>query len=354
MLFLPRLGRRFCISLLVLGLFALPVGAENTLPAGAANTVPAGAAKTLPGAVQRGGEAAGVASARALIDQVFEAQFAIPHIIESQILVITDRHGKRSTRHLRRFSRLELGDFAALDGAAENHRAAENHCQACYLIAFVGPRDVQGVAFLGRFQRDGSGQTYLFLPSFALFAELPVAGNPLRTGLAVSDTDAFSTAGGDSGFARPFLDSDFQLTDLFPEHRDDWHYESMPGLALDKINYRRVRAVHRRDSTRVRIHHFDAELPMLVWTDYLNAQGRPVRRRSQFDFQRFGVAAGGAESGRFRLLPNMLLMEDLEQGTHSLLRVQNRVFSAELVPRDLFTRQALIDGRHLHAEARLQ
>jgi hypothetical protein len=159
---------------------------------------------------------------------------------------------------------------------------------------------------------------------------LPALGGPLAL--------PAGTAG-----ALPLAGSDFRIADLLAEVPGDFTYAREADLEIDRsMHYvvlaTPVKGAVQRTGAPARRHFVRKSDHFVVRTDYLDLQGLPARRQSFRDPKQ-------VEPGVWRA--NMILMEDFGERHRTLLKVERRVFSSDYVPAGIFSRQWLVEGRHL-------
>ncbi|MEE8321643.1 MAG: hypothetical protein V3R68_07385, partial [Gammaproteobacteria bacterium] len=101
--------------------------------------------------ISPGHEIAGaVATATGLeiMDEVYSRHQQFPYIYEEQSMVMVDRNGYRDTRRALRYSRAEE------DGTVN------------FLLLFVSPQEVRGVALLANRDPDGKTSKHIYLPAY--------------------------------------------------------------------------------------------------------------------------------------------------------------------------------------------
>ncbi len=238
------------------------------------------------------------ASGDALMHAVHARHQQYPYVFEQQVMVLEDRHGKRDTRRLRRYTRKED------DGTVR------------FLLLFDAPSDVLGVALMATRDPDGGTRQYFYLPAL---------GGRLLEG-----------ANGDRDSDGHFLGTDFTVESLTGEVLDDYRYVRQADAEIGDARYFRV-DVHPAGADPVgvplRQHFISQETLFIARTDYLDERGRVHRRQTVHDL----VPVGG---GVWR--PNLIRMENLRDGHRSLLRIERRVFSQDYVPEEIFTHEWIL------------
>lgn len=240
------------------------------------------------------------ASGSEIMRAVHERHQQYPHVYEEQVMVIEDRLGHRDTRRLRRFTRVED------DGTVR------------FLLLFDAPEDVMGVALMAI--RDPSGVTR---QSFYL----PALGPEF-----IESSERSS-----SGY---FLGSDFTVENLTGEVLEDHLYQRRRDERVHGESYYRV-DVYPADadpqtSSPLRTHYIFQDTLFIARTDHFDDLGRVERRQTHHDLVPVGA-------GVWR--PNLVRMDNLRDGHKSFLRIERRVFSADLVPAERFTTQWILSNQ---------
>lgn len=223
--------------------------------------------------------------------QVFERHKLFPYVYEEQTMILTDNVGNRDVRQVRRFSRVES------DGTMK------------YLLVFDDPVEVRGVAI--RFVRYNTGivENQIYLPAL---------------GKEVS-------SGQSKGQVRQLLGTDFALEDLV-ESLDDFKYVRLQDQTIGKIAHFVVEAFplekdrgfsgYNKRRLFIRQDNF-----FIVRTDYFDLGNRFFKQLTCHDLKRVDKKMWRA---------NMLLMEDKRQQHTTLIKIDQRVFSRDYVPPEIF------------------
>jgi hypothetical protein len=224
-------------------------------------------------------------------------------IYQELTMILSDPAGEGGVRRVRWFERREP------DGSSR------------LLLLFVAPADVRGAAVL--VTRDSHGATRGEL-------HLPALGRPL---------DLVARSAG----AMPLVGSDFKLADLFRGAPRDFTYAREADAEIDRSMHYVIRATpvkgaEQRTGGGPRRHYVRKADHFLVRTDFHDVRGALARRQSFRD-------ARQVEPGVWQA--DMILMEDFGERHRTLLKVERRVFSPDYAPAEIFTRQWLVEGRHL-------
>ena len=224
-------------------------------------------------------------------------------IYQELTMILSDPAGESGVRRIRWFERHEP------DGSSR------------LLLVFVSPADVRGAAVL--VERDPAGATRGEI-------YLPALGRPLDL--------VARTAG-----AMPLVGSDFKLADLLRGAPRDFIYAREADVEIDRSMHYVIRATpvkgaEQRTGGGSRRHYVRKGDHFLVRTDFHDVRGVLARRQSFRDPKQVEPGVWQAD---------MILMEDFGERHRTLLKVERRVFSPDYAPAEIFSRQWLVEGRHL-------
>ena len=233
---------------------------------------------------------------REIMEEVHRRHQQYPYVYEEQTMIMMDREGLRDTRKIRRYSRVEQ------DGAVD------------FMLIFVSPTEVKGVALLAH--RDPSGR-------ISKSVYLPALGEQVIEGEEV---------GGGSNF----LGSDFAVEDLTGEVLDNYFYVRRQDQKIGDANFFVV-DVYRskgdaRDKKTLRRHFIRRDNYFITQTDYFDRHGRLYKKQSSHDLKHL-------EGEMWRA--NMLLMDNIRDQHKTLIKIDRRIYSRDYVPREMFTVQWL-------------
>ncbi|MDQ6979197.1 MAG: outer membrane lipoprotein-sorting protein [Mariprofundaceae bacterium] len=251
--------------------------------------------------VQAGADSADWSGHKIILTSLQKHQY-YPYVFEQQTMILMDQHGHRDVRSVRRFSRLDE------DGTAR------------FVLVFDYPEEVSGVSLLVEQQPEQVRSSQIYLPAFG-------------KRLIRSDSSRAS---------QYFMGSDFSLRQIMPEKIEDYHYQRGKDLSIQKTPYFRLTAlplnalIARNDGYAKRELLLRQDNLCMVRVDYFNHRGRLFKRLSAHDLQQINGPMWRA---------NMLLMEDFERHHKTLIKIENRVFSRDYVPRYIFTAKWLM-GNH--------
>lgn len=224
-------------------------------------------------------------------------------VYQELTLIQSNAAGERDVRRIRWFERHEP------DGGSR------------LLLVFVSPAEVRGAAVLVMRDAPGVARGEVYLPAL---------GRPLDL--------AAKTAG-----ATPLAGSDFRLADLLYEAPRDFTYTREADAEIERSMHYVIRATPVKDAAPrtgggSRSHYVRKSDYFLVRTDFHDLQGALARRQSFRDPRQVEPRIWQAD---------MILMENYSERHRTLLKVERRVYSPEYVPAEIFSRQWLVEGRHL-------
>jgi len=218
----------------------------------------------------------GTISGREIMDEVYQRHQQYPYIYEEQVMVMVDRNGYRDTRKVRRYSRTEQ------DGTVK------------FLLVFVSPREVKGVALLA--ERDPAGNTKksVYLPAYG---------------------DQLIESSGE-GEESNFLGTDFSVENLTGEMLDNYIYvrrmdkkiEGAANFVLDV--FVSEDAVRRRKP--LRRHFIRQDNYYITLTHHYDKNGRIYKQQSHHDLKQ-------VDGNMWRA--SMILMEDKKEQHQSLIKI---------------------------------
>ncbi|MDM8535706.1 outer membrane lipoprotein-sorting protein [Desulfobacterales bacterium HSG17] len=230
-----------------------------------------------------------------------------PYVFEEQAVIMTDCDQNRYVRRMRRFSRIEA------NGSAKA------------LLMVTDPPEVRGVAFLLHLKPDQPLGAGIYLPAYG---------------------DEFKQNNPESGSGR-VLGTDFTAPDFLPTDLAQYWFERNDDIRIGKIWHFVVDAIpksikHSGKNPEVRQRHYiRRDIFFIVQTTYFNQVKRMTRRRTNLALkpvdQKMWVA-------------DMVLMEDIAGCHQTLIKVTNRIFSADYVPPGIFEPEFVIRNRRILLE----
>jgi len=234
-----------------------------------------------------------------IMDEVYRRHQQFPYIYEEQSMVMVDRNGYRDTRRVLRYSRAEE------DGTVN------------FLLLFVFPQEVRGVALLANRDPDGKTNKYIYLPAY---------------GEQLIESRGESADGN-------FLGTDFSVENLTGEVLSDYRYVRRQDKKVNDIKYLVIDVynVANRPGTdkKVRRHYIREDNFYIIMTEHFDNQGRLTRQQSHHDLKQL-------DGDMWRA--NMILMEDKKEQHKSLIKIHRRVFSSDYVPAEIFTANWLYEN----------
>lgn len=234
-------------------------------------------------------------SGLALMEAVRERHQAYPYVYEEQSLVLTDRHGRRETRRTRSYMRNEE------DGTVR------------FMLVFVSPAEVEGVALMAIRDADGGTRRYFYLPAYG---------------------ERLFEAGGAS-HGENFLGTDFAIEDLTGEALDQYRYARRRNERINGVPHFVVEARPAEGGPARMRHYISRDDLIIVRTDHLDQFGRLRKRQGFHDLTPVGGGAWRA---------NVMHMDDVLNRHQSLIRTDRRVFSHDHVPPEVFTAEWLLEN----------
>jgi len=229
---------------------------------------------------------------REIMQEAYSRHQQYSYLYEEQSIVMRDRNGKRDTRKLHRYSRVEE------DGTVK------------FLLVLDYPEEIRGVAVLATRNPSGSMTKSIYLPAFG---------------------EQLIESGGDSSYEN-FLGTDFSVEDILGEILTDYRYGRRQDRKIDDVQYF-VIDVYRLDgevrpTAPVRRHFVRQDNFFISKTDHYDKQGRLQKRQSHHDLRAVDVDMWCS---------GMILIEDVKERHQSLLKVTRRLFSRDYVPAEIFT-----------------
>jgi hypothetical protein len=221
-------------------------------------------------------------------------------------MILIDTAGNRNVRKMRRFSRVEQDTTVK------------------YLLIFDHPAEVRGVAMLAIRHPSGRIESKIYLPAF---------GKELK-----------STSEESRG--NHFLGTDFAIEDLTAEVLSDFRYVRKADDKIGKVLYFVVDAfpkdseIERATGYGLRRHFIRQDNFYIVRTDYYDPRGRFLKCRTRHDLKMLDGTMWRA---------NMILMENWKEQHKTLIKINQRVFSRDYVPPEMFTPEWLLENRHVQS-----
>ncbi len=237
-----------------------------------------------------------------IMAEAFRRQQQAPFVYEELTMVLMDFLGQRDVRKLRRYSRVDG------DGTVR------------FLAIFDSPPEAYGVALLYQRDADGLAESSVYFP-------------------ALDDKMRPSRGGGRGAH---FLGSDFAMADFTPEQSARFRYRRAGDRRIDKVDHYVVEAipVEGEKDLGPRRHIVRQDNFFIVQTDFLDDQGRLVKRRSSHDLRLIQGTLWRAGN---------LLMDSPAERHKTLVRVDRRVFSPDYVPLEMFSPEWIVAGNHMRA-----
>lgn len=241
------------------------------------------------------------ADGQQLMDAVYERHQQYPWVFEEQAMILIDQSGQKETRTLRRYSRVES------DGLSR------------FLLLFETPADVRGVALLAQQKSDGLSQQAFYLP-------------------ALGGTFVESESNGDARHEDNFLGTDYSIENLVGENLEEHRYRRLDDDVIDETDYYVVDSYWREgEQVHAQRRHFIRKDNLYIdRTDHFDDLGRLRKRQTHHDLV-------NVHGDMWRA--NMMMMENRELNHRTVIKINRRVFSADYVPEEVFTRQWIINNQ---------
>lgn len=238
-------------------------------------------------------------SGRALLDLVNERHQQYPNVYEEQSMILIDKSGHRNTRKLRRYSRVDESGTAN------------------FLLLFDSPLDVKGVALLAQRERDGQSEQSFYLPAFG---ETFIRNNPGPEGKSEDN----------------FLGTDYSIENLVGDMLDHHKHVRRDDAIINETDYYVV-DVYGLDSTSqskpTRRHYIRKDNLYISRTDHFDEIGRLQKRQTNHDLT-------NVHGDMWRA--NMMMMDNHQQEHRTIIKINKRVFSADYVPSEVFTKNWIV------------
>jgi len=268
------------------------------------------------GGASDGGASAGGefddADGHSILKAAVAKQLSFPAVFERLSMILVDARSHRETRKLRRYSRYNA------DGSGK------------LLLLLDSPSDVAGVALLAAQDPDGEVSLRLYLPA--------LGGQIIETrATVITGEDAEENAGSDLVSQRnpelnPVLGSDFSIEDLSGENLDRYRYERLRDRSIDGSEHYQIAVYNKADDPQTAIavkrHFVDKDRLVITRTDFFDEFAELSRQLSAHDLQ---LVSPGVWQ------PNLLMLKNMRTGNLSMIKIEERVFSADYVPMTAFT-----------------
>ncbi|MEG3619534.1 outer membrane lipoprotein-sorting protein [Magnetovibrio sp. PR-2] len=227
-----------------------------------------------------------------------------PYEFESQEMLLIDRQGGEEKREVRRYTH----DF----GEGEKK----------YLVSFLAPQGVRGVALLTWQHKVEEDEQFLYLPS---------QGKKMKR-IAKS------------GKRNYFMGTDLTFEDLISETRDKFDYkrqedaerEGKPVYVIDA--YPMDEKLKRSTGYQYRRLFVQKDISFIVETEYYDRRGRFIKRQLSQDLEDIG-------DGGLRAKTQIIDNESKKHKT--ITTVYDRSFEKSLVDKKIFRQRYITSGKHV-------
>ena len=223
---------------------------------------------------------------------------------EAQTMTLVDKKGNREVREMRNFSRKDQ------DG------------QFKYLVVFLNPPGVKGVALL-TWQNKGAGDDqWLYLPAYGVKTKRVAKGSRKNY----------------------FMGTDFTFEDMVSEPLDKFSFERKPDETIDGTAHYVVEItpadpeVVKESGYKSRTVWVRQDNFFVTRTDYFDRQGKLLKRQTVSDLV-------NADGGRWR--GNTSTMENFDAGHSTVVQTQSRAFEESAAPEEKFQQRYILSGQYL-------
>ncbi|MBO6557688.1 MAG: outer membrane lipoprotein-sorting protein [Pseudomonadales bacterium] len=236
-----------------------------------------------------------------LMEAVYQRHKQFPYVYEEQSMILIDQRGNKNTRKLRRYSRVSK------DGGAD------------FLLLFDSPLDVRGVALIAHRDKAGVARQSFYLPAYG-------------------STFLESHADHDGQSEDHFLGTDFSIENLIGEMLDHHRHLRRDDEVINETEFYVIDTFESGDESLVplRRHYVRKDHLFVTRTDHFDELGRLKKRQTHHDL----VNVHG-EMWR----ANMMMMDNFQQAHRTVIKIDRRVFSADYVPEDVFTRKWILSNQ---------
>ncbi len=224
--------------------------------------------------------------------------------IEKQQMLLIDRKGKKETRILKRYSKeVEKGVFK-------------------YLLVFLKPTDVEGVALLTWQHKGKSEDQWIYMPAL---------GKKLKR----------IASGSKKGY---FMGTDFTYEDLSADKIDDYSYKIIKEEKLNNDDCYVIEAVASNPETKKetgyskKIYWIRKDIFFAVKIEYYDKRNRHSKTQQMFEIEK-------TEGTRYRA--KKAIMEHLKKKHKTLVLVAKRKIDSEIKD-SIFTERTILKGEQLH------
>ena len=235
---------------------------------------------------------------RQLMQAVYDRHEQYPYVYEEQSMIMIDQQGNRNTRKLRRYSRV------AADGSAD------------FLLLFDSPLEIKGVALLAHRDISGVARQSFYLPAFGskFLQSQPNRGDR-------SDDN--------------FLGTDYSIENLVGDRLDNHNHIRRDDIVIEESEYYvvDVHEMEQSESMPIRRHYIRKDMLFITRTDHFDDLGRLDKSQTNHDL----VNVHG-DSWR----ANILMMENHQREHRTVIKIDRRIFSADYVPKEVFSRAWII------------
>jgi hypothetical protein len=238
-------------------------------------------------------------SGRELLDLVYERHQQYPYVYEEQSMILIDQDGHKNTRKLRRYSR------------------ADESGTVNFLLLFDSPLDIKGVALLAQREPDGQSKQSFYLPAFG-------------------KTFIENTPGPEGKSEDNFLGTDYSIANLVGDRLDHHKHVRRNDTTINETDYFVVDVydlVSPAEDKPERRHYIRKDNLYISRTDHFDEIGRLQKRQTNHDLTQ-------VHDDMWRA--NMMMMDNFQQEHRTIIKVNRRVFSADYVPGEIFSKRWIV------------
>ncbi|NVK19646.1 MAG: outer membrane lipoprotein-sorting protein [Methylocystaceae bacterium] len=242
-------------------------------------------------------------SGRQIMDKVAELHER-PYEFENHTMLLVDRQGGEEKRETRRYT---------LDSGGGEKK---------YLVSFLSPQGVRGVALLTWQHDNAADEQFLYLPS---------QGKKMKR-IA------------QSGKRNYFMGTDFTFEDLISESREKFEYQRQedgerngkPVYIIDALP--KTDDIKRSTGYKYRRLYVQKDIFFVVETEFFDRRGTFIKRQITKDLLDIG-------DGGFRAKTQ--IVENEAKNHKTIITVTHRSFDKELVNEKVFRQRYITSGRHV-------
>jgi len=238
---------------------------------------------------------------RQIVDKAKELQES-PSEFEAQTMTLIDKAGSKEVRTVRRFARKEAGD------------------RYKYLVVFLTPPGVKGVALLTWQNPGGEDDQWLYMPAFKNLKRV--------------------AKGSKKNY---FMSTDFTYEDLVSEDRDKFRYTRLADDAGDGSDAYVVEVVPtdtvvaEESGYKRRVVWIRKDTFMAVRTEYYDKHDRLIKRQTVGDLVNVSGSVWRGKS---------TIMDNFQEKHKTEILIEDRSLDPKDVPEENFQHRYITSGKH--------